>query len=224
MSQKPESYIPALRFRQLTPFYDPLSKWVMREDSFKRQLIRTANLQPGQQVLDLGSGTGTLTVLAKRLHPGIHITGLDGDATVLEIARQKANLADVEIRWDKGLASELPYEAESFDRVLSSLMFHHLTKTDKRRAFFEAYRVLKPGGEMVLVDFGKPSGWLMSVPAATFGWMEQAADNFKGLLPILMREAGFASVKEEATFPTVFGSVSIYSGQKTLRDSSEHKH
>ena len=80
-------YIPALSFKWLTPLYDPLLKWVMREESFKRRLIQQANIHPKMKVLDLGCGTGTLTLMLKRAHPEAEVTGLDGDPQVLDIAR-----------------------------------------------------------------------------------------------------------------------------------------
>src|SRR3989304_10139655 len=85
-----KKYIPALSFRWLTPLYDPLLKWGMREETFKRKLIERAHIQPGEHVLDLGCGTGTLTVMLKRSAPAAHITGLDGDTEVLAIAKAQA--------------------------------------------------------------------------------------------------------------------------------------
>jgi ubiquinone/menaquinone biosynthesis C-methylase UbiE len=90
----------------------------MREEMFKRQLISQTYIQPGQRVLDLGCGTGTLTVLIKQTIPDAEITGVDGDPKVLEIAEEKAAQAGVGITWDHALATALPYPDCSFDRVL----------------------------------------------------------------------------------------------------------
>ena len=87
----------------LTPLYDPLLRWVMREEQFKRHLIRQAQFAPGQRVLDLGCGTTTLTILIKQIHPGAMVVGLDGDPKVLEISRAKARRARVEIVLDEGM-------------------------------------------------------------------------------------------------------------------------
>ena len=124
---KTEKYIPALRFYWLTPLYDPLLKWGMREDIFKRHLIEQAQIKPGMHLLDLGCGTGTLTIMIKQMHPEVDVVGLDGDPAILEIAHLKAEQAGIHITLDEGRAYQLPYPDHSFDRVLSSLVIHHLT-------------------------------------------------------------------------------------------------
>src|SRR5512139_1953622 len=97
-----KKYIPALSFRWLTPLYDPVLKWVMREDKFKQILTARANIRPGMKVLDVGCGTGTLTILLMESYPNTSITGIDGDPDVLEIAREKSR--GLNIQWDEGLA------------------------------------------------------------------------------------------------------------------------
>ena len=162
---KSNPFIPALRFRFLTPLYDPLLRWVMRELTFKHRLIQEARIATGFRVLDLGCGTGTLAVLLKQTHPDADITGIDGDPAVLAIARAKAAQQNVTITFDEGMAFQLPYADGTFDRVVSSLVIHHLTTEDKQRTLREAFRVLKLGGELLIVDFGKPHNplaWLIS--------------------------------------------------------------
>jgi ubiquinone/menaquinone biosynthesis C-methylase UbiE len=217
LPEKPARYIPALSFHWLTPLYDPVLRWVMREETFKRSLVQQAGLQPGMGVLDLGCGTGTLTILVKQSAPGVEMTGLDGDPLVLEIARTKAEKAAMQIAWDVGLAFDLPYPAGNFDRVLASLVFHHLTRPDKQRAFNEAYRVLRPWGELHMVDFGLARTPFMRLAAVGMSRLEEAEDNFKGLLPEMMTRAGFTQVDEIAQYATLFGPLSLYSAVKPLR-------
>jgi ubiquinone/menaquinone biosynthesis C-methylase UbiE len=205
-------YIPALHFKWLTPLYDPILKWVMREETFKRRFTMRVNIEPGMNVLDLGCGTGTLTLMLKRTHPDADVTGLDGDAQVLGIARKKSN--GTNIQWDEGLASSLPYPDSVFDRVVTSLVIHHLTADNKRRAFKEIHRVLKLHGELHVLDFGAPHS-----PAARFMTiymrrLEDSADNFDGLVPQFIAEAGFRSVSETEHFITVFGPLSIWRAVK----------
>jgi ubiquinone/menaquinone biosynthesis C-methylase UbiE len=206
MNQK--GYIPALRYRWLTPLYDPLLKWVMREEKFKQKLSTLANIQPGMRVLDLGCGTGTLTILLKKSYPNASITGIDGDPDVLKIAREKSQA--VNIQWDEGLAFSLPYPDAPFDRVVTSLVIHHLVTEDKRRAFQEIYRVLKPGGELYVLDFGAPHSPLARFTTAYMHGLEETADNFAGRIPQFIEEAGFDTVHEVENFVTVFGPLSLW--------------
>jgi len=205
-------YIPALSFKWLTPLYDPLLKWVMREETFKRKLVRLANIRPGMKVLDLGCGTGTLTLMIKRAHPQAEVTGLDGDPQVLGIALEKSR--GLNIQWDEGLASSLPYPDSVFDRVVSSLVIHHLTTDDKRSAFKEMYRVLKPQGKVHILDFGAPHSFIPRWMTKYMRRLEETADNFDGLIPQFITEAALRSVSEAEHFITVFGPLSIWQAVK----------
>lgn len=207
MAGQKEKFIPALNQSWLTPVYDPLLKWGMREVTFKRYLVESSNLQAGQMVLDLGCGTGTLTIQIKQFLPQIELFGLDGDPSVLQIARGKAKAAGADITWEEGLAYALPYPTASFDRVISCLMIHHLTATSKLKAFQEVYRILKPGGEFHLLDFGKPTSFGMRLISIPIARMEEAGDNVHGLLPDMLRQAGLSIIAETRHFKTVFGEL-----------------
>lgn len=204
-----DRFLPALRFRWLTPFYDPLLRWVMREETFKRRLIAQANLDAGVRVLDLGCGTGTLTLRAKQAYPDADLVGIDPDPEVLARARSKAARAGVAITWDEGLATNLPYPDRSFDRVLSSLVLHHLKRPDRQAAFGEVWRVLRPRGEFHIVDFGPPRAPPMRLVAALLRPLEEAGDHFDGLLPGQIEEAGFTSVEETGRFDTALGPLAM---------------
>ncbi len=211
---KDKKYIPALSFRWLTPLYDPLLKWGMREETFKRRLIERADIRPGMNVIDLGCGTGTLTVMLKGSAPLANITGVDGDAEVLTIAQTKAVQAKVNVKWDLGLAYKLPYPDNSFDVVVSSLVIHHLISRDKVRAFQEVHRILRPGGWSQIVDFGRPFSLLTQIQARIMFRLEEAADNFAGRIQPMLREAGFESAREAERINTIFGPVWFYQAQK----------
>lgn len=209
-----DDYIPNLKYGWLTPLYDPLQRWVFRESIFKGEMVRRASIEEGHTVLDLGCGTGTLTILIKKLHPGAEVVGLDGDPEVLEVASSKAARAGLTITFDQGMAFELPYLVGAFDRVLSSLMFHHLATENKYRAMREVLRVLRPAGEFHLADIGKPHNALMSLISLIVGRLEKATDNVRGLLPKMLRDAGFDQVEELRRFTTPYGTVSLYRARK----------
>jgi ubiquinone/menaquinone biosynthesis C-methylase UbiE len=205
-------YIPAAGHDFFLPLYDPVLRLLMRERALRTRFLDLAAIQPGQRVLDLGCGTATLLLLLKERCPSAEVVGVDGDPKVLAFARAKAEKQGVAIRFDEALATQLPYGDASFDRVLSSLMLHHLTRDEKLQALREARRVLAPGASFHLVDFGPPRNWLARGVVRALSHGERMADNLAGRLPELMREAGFARVEERGHHGSVFGTLVFISG------------
>jgi ubiquinone/menaquinone biosynthesis C-methylase UbiE len=213
-------YIPALKYSWLTSFYDLIMRLTMRELTFKQRLVEQACIEKGQHILDLGCGTATLTILIKKMYPETEVTGLDRDPDVLKIARAKVARNSLNIKLDQGMAFKLPYPDGSFDRVLSSLLLHHLTRENKIRTLREVFRVLRPGGEFHLADFGKPSNVLMYPVSLVMRQVEENRDNVNGLLPEFIRKAGGNSIHENDRYMTVFGTIVLWQAQKLLADSS----
>lgn len=207
------AYIPALSFDFLTPLYDPLMKWGMRETRFKIPLVEQARIEPGQRVLDLGCGTATLTILAKRMQPGASVAGLDADQKALDIARRKSEREDAPVTLHRAMADQLPYPDNSFDRVLTCLMLHHLKADGKRRVMREVLRVLRPGGEFHVADIGRPHNALARLIALSQRSAEMS-DNIKGLLPAMLGEAGFGRVEKCADYTTLGGTLALYKAVK----------
>jgi ubiquinone/menaquinone biosynthesis C-methylase UbiE len=210
-------YIPALHFSWLTPLYDPLIRRFMREEEIKRHFVGQMGLRPGMRLLDVGCGTGTLAILILQTQPGVIVSGLDGDPDVLARAAAKAARAGVAVQWNRGLATELPYADGSFDRVVSSLVTHHLTVTDKQEALAEAYRVLRPGGELHVLDFGPPFDAYTRLAAAIMRHFEEVAAQFDGRLPALIRAAGFAEPEAGRRFTVLFGPLHVW---RTLKPNT----
>jgi SAM-dependent methyltransferase len=218
-----QGYLPALRFPALTRFFDPLVGVAMPERRFKRALVEQAAPKPGQRVLDIGCGTGTLAMMLKESAPEAEVVGLDADPEILDLARAKAEEAGVEIQLDEALSTELPYEDGSFDRVLSTLFFHHLTGADKRRTAAEIARVLRPGGELHVADWGRPPDPLMRAAITSvrlFDGFEQTRDNVAGALPAIFERAGLQRATETGRFRTVFGSLSLYRSRRPNPDGT----
>jgi len=206
-------YVPALGYDALTALYDPVVALTTRERTFKTALINQARITGGHRVLDLACGTGTMAVWIKTQAPGAEVTGIDGDPRVLARARAKAAAAGAAMRFDEGLSYELPYPDNTFDRVLSSLFFHHLSRADKLRTAREVFRVLRPGGEFHVADWGKAANPLMRALFYAIQILDgfpNTADNVRGRLPEVFRSAGFADVAVKGEFATVFGTMSLY--------------
>lgn len=210
-----QKYVAAVRHSRLNWLYDPLAH-LMRDRHIKTRLVEQMRIQPGHRVLDVGCGTGTLLLLIKGRHPESEVLGLDGDTGILEIARQKAARAGLDVKLQEAMAFSLPFAGETFDRVASTLMLHHLTRENKLRTLREAYRVLRPGGELHVADFGKPQSALtrfISLPAL-LGEPSMVRDNLEGLIPDLIGQAGFERVELTGSVGTVFGTVTLYVGRK----------
>jgi ubiquinone/menaquinone biosynthesis C-methylase UbiE len=209
-------FIPALRYEGLTALYDGVIALTMPERRFKTALVEQAEIRIGARVLDFGVGTATLSIIAKRLVPGSEVRGVDIDDRVIAIARQKIVAAGLDIAVDRYDGGALPYRDASFDRVLSSLVFHHLTRDQKLSALREIRRVLKPGGQLHVADWGKAANAGMRTLFLTVQLLdgfETTTDSVNGLLPGFMQDAGFVAVTETRTFSTVYGTLSLYRAQ-----------
>ena len=141
-------------------YYDLLA-WMLtlgRERAFRERLVALARRAPGEAVLDVGCGTGTLAVVAKR-RVGVsgEVHGVDASPEMIERAGRKAAKAGVEVSFHTAVAEALPYPDASFDVVLSTLMLHHLPRPGREQCASELRRVLKPGGRVLAVDFATPA-------------------------------------------------------------------
>jgi ubiquinone/menaquinone biosynthesis C-methylase UbiE len=212
-----DRYIPALRFRALTRFFDPFIRVAMPETRFKQQLVEQAAPEPGQRILDIGCGTGTLVLRVETAQPDAEVVGLDADPEILEQARTKAEAAGARARFDQGFSTELPYEDESFDVVLSTLFFHHLTGADKRRTAGEIARVLRPRGELHIADYGRPQDPLMRVLFSSVrlvDGLEQTRDNAAGALPQIFEQGGLVDIAETGRMRTALGTLALYRARR----------
>ncbi|MBN9736495.1 MULTISPECIES: class I SAM-dependent methyltransferase [unclassified Pseudonocardia] len=144
-------YLPALVSPRLLPGYDGFAT-LMGATGMYWRLVAQAGIQPGSTVLEIGCGTGNVVLRAKRAVPGATVIGLDPDGEALGIARRKAADEGLALELDEGVAEDLPYDDGSVDRVLSSLMLHHLPADRQVSALREVRRVLAPGGSLHLVD------------------------------------------------------------------------
>jgi ubiquinone/menaquinone biosynthesis C-methylase UbiE len=217
MESSKERYIPALGYHRLTPLYDPMVALSCRERTFRGRLLAQADIRPGHTVLDLGCGTGTFAVQIKRATPEATVVGIDGDATIPAVAAQKAQKARVAIDFRQCLSTDLPFADGTFDRVVSSLFFHHLTTAQKCDTAREALRVLQDGGELHLADWGQPANALTRVLFFAVQLLDGLAttrDHAQGRLPAILQQGGFGNVTICNSISTVLGTMSLYRAHK----------
>lgn len=126
------------------------------ERAFRDKLVELARLAPGESVLDVGCGTGTLAIAARRrVGSAGKVNGIDPSPEMIARARKKTLKARVEVVFETAVAESLPFPQATFDAVLSTAMLHHLPDQEARRqCIHEIRRVLRPGGRLLAVDFG----------------------------------------------------------------------
>lgn len=217
MDRATSEYVHALRYRWLTPAYDLVVRTLVRERAFKQALIRQAGIESGQVVVDLGCGTGTLAIAVKQQYPDATVIGIDGDEQILAVAQRKAAHAQADVTFHCTMAQELPLPTGQADRVLSTLFFHHLQSPDKLVVAREVWRVINPGGELHVADWGRAANSLMRaafLPVQVLDGFDRTADNVQGRLLQIFSRAGFLSAVERRRFATPLGTLSLYSASR----------
>lgn len=210
-------YIPALRFKWLTPLYDFFLSLTMPEKKIKQALIAEASISAGAKVLDFGCGTATLTIMVKQICPEAKVTGIDVDAEILKKATQKIKEKKSDIFLLDYDGVKLPFQNNRFERVISCLVFHHLDTDTKQKVLADIFRVLNENGQLHIADFGRSKSWiqrtLFNMIRGLDGFKSTDA-NAKGLLPELISDAGFENITINRRFKTMFGEVQIISADK----------
>jgi len=212
-------FVPALRFKWATGLYDGVIEYSTRGHRLRTLSVQAIAPKAGEAILDLGCGTGGLTIALAEDEPHAAIAGYDIDPDILEIALEKAAKLKGEnrIAFEKVNVSDptsIPLsDIGRFNCVTSSLVFHHLTRDQKKNAMKSALALLRPGGRFVLIDWGpganfflKYAFWLVRL----LDGLAVTSDNAKGKMPELLAEAGFSNVKATPMLNTIFGTVWCY--------------
>jgi ubiquinone/menaquinone biosynthesis C-methylase UbiE len=207
-------FVPAAGRRGLTRFYDTVLAITTREGAFRSRLSEQvlAALPAEATIADVGAGTGTLAIALAAAAPRARIVAIEPDPEARAIAREKPGAAAVE--WQVALADELPLAEDSCDRVVMSLVLHHLDRAAKRAALTEAHRVLKPEGTLHIADWGPAHDPLMRTAFFTLQLIDGfagTADHAAGRLPGRIEEAGFGEVRAHDRLRTAWGSLELLS-------------
>ncbi|WP_432875780.1 class I SAM-dependent methyltransferase [Kribbella sp. CA-245084] len=210
------AFTPALGRFLPTRFYDLVAALV-RERIWRASLVREVAPAADDLIVDVGCGTGTLALLLQRAEPAAWVIGVDPDPVVLAIAQRKAGPTGVD--WRTGLGDELAdvVGSEIADVAVSSLVLHQCPLPVKRAILAAMYDVLRPGGRLVIADYGLQRTRTMRLAFR----IVQLADGFDdtqpnadGILPSLIAEAGFEDVREVEVVPTITGSISVLTASR----------
>jgi ubiquinone/menaquinone biosynthesis C-methylase UbiE len=185
-----------------------------RAGALRDRTIELVGITPGEDVLEVGCGTGEVTMRAKvRAGATGAVAGIDPAPEMIAMARQKATQAGVDVDYRVAAVEALPFLVATFDVVVSSLMLHHLPENLKPRALTEIRRVLKPGGRLVVVDFKQPTSRLGRL--APVWLLHRSVEEHSSLqkLPALLTAAGFSTIESRDMGVAYLGCVQAHVGQ-----------
>jgi ubiquinone/menaquinone biosynthesis C-methylase UbiE len=207
MKTNQERYRYALGIKWLAPLYDPFVKMAFSEEKFREHIIQSADILPNHRVIDLGCGTASLIIKIKQKYPEARVIGLDGDATILGIARKKIDSLKLDIALEEGMIFKLPYSDNSFDRVFTTLALHHLKKPERENAIEEMFRILAPKGEIFVADFGGTESKGNTLAGFLKNIHHGKTDASKKTMEDTLKEAGFNAIQNFGNFKTMFGNI-----------------
>jgi len=215
------AYTPPLGFAVLTPFYDRAIASLTREGLWREKLACHLSPRPGEAILDVGAGTGSLALLVTAGEPRCSYRGIDPDRAAVAIARRKAAHAGSSAIFEAGSFGGRPSsDTERADKIVCSLVLHQVPLAEKSRLLRLMYEWLKPGGELFIADYGAQLGAAMRLAfRLTVQLLDGKADtqpNADGVLPALIAQAGFEELATLEAIHTPTGRIEIIRARRPL--------
>jgi ubiquinone/menaquinone biosynthesis C-methylase UbiE len=202
-------------------FFEPILL-LGKQAEYDKHILSLLELDSADRVLDLGCGTGVLTrMIADQLDgegEGAALS-IDAAAKMIFVAQKKRGSGNC--RFEVMAAEDLSFEDQSFDAVVSSLFFHHVPLDLKEKALSESFRILRPGGRLIIADMHIPTSWMGALVSHVSHWFfmqPQIGENIRGVLPSIIEGAGFVPPDIVASF---FGYIAIFSSRKPDIGSDE---
>ena len=172
----------------------------------RKMTVDKALIKPGDAVLDVGCGTGAVAFLAKTRAKECKVYGIDPAPEMIDVARKKAARKKLDIDFRIGVIESLPFPDSSIDVVTSSLMMHHLPEDLKARGLAEVYRILKPGGRLLIADFMRPTGSFLNHLFIAFTRHRGLKNGIEDLQKLL-KDVGFSQIVQPDGNVLVIGFV-----------------
>lgn len=143
-------------FSEIAPRYDLLNRVLSLgvDRLWRVAAVKAALEKKPARILDLATGTGDIALLIKKVAPEVEVIGGDFAPPMLELARQKARRAGLEIPFVEADALHLPFPDQHFDAVTIAFGFRNFANYNK--ALSELYRVVAPGGRLCILEFPPP--------------------------------------------------------------------
>lgn len=208
------TYTPPLGTGDTADYDRAIRRWT-REMRWRRAMIEALAPRAGETIIDVGCGTGSFAVMLKTAAPDVRVIAIDPDAEALAIARAKGDVAGADIHWERGFARDIG--PRSADAVVASLMFHQVPMAEKQAGLAAMHAALRPGGRLVIADYGRQRGLMRLLFRLTIQRLDGVADtqpNADGVLPELVRAAGFENVREPARIHTVTGTIALITADR----------